>query len=219
LRISDGCLNVPDYCLQGFAHGIFDRRKEFRPCEDGFVGAPARSHHYYFGEFTITSNWPAKTPQYVASNILSSFSYAEFVLVTIEYMPPTSTSEVLDLFREIQCQLWESLDRFEGRSAPETWAYCIALHTASAWRRNNDRRKRALRAYEQDLQTEQRGGRGEEQILQEFVESLPEMDRNLFTMYLADLSYQEIAEFADISEINLRVRISRLRNQFEQRYL
>ena len=56
-------------------------------------------------------------------------------------------------------------------------------------------------------------------MLNEFAESLPDVERSLFTMYLSNLSYQEIAESAGISEINLRVKLSRLKNQFEQRYL
>ena len=130
-----------------------------------------------------------------------------------------STSEVLDLYQEILHQIWKSLDRFEGRSAPETWACSIALYTANAYRRKRLRRAKVLHTYRKNVQSEQKGGRGEEQILREFVESLPEVERGLFTLYLTNLSYKEIVEFTDISEPVLRVRISRLRNQFEQRYL
>jgi RNA polymerase sigma-70 factor, ECF subfamily len=129
------------------------------------------------------------------------------------------TSEALDLCQEIRCQLWKSLDRFEGRSDPSTWAYRIALNTANTYRRNNDRYDRALRTYEEAVQTELMGGRDEEQILREFAQSLPDAERKLFTLYLADLSYLEIAEFSGISELNLRVKINRFKNQFKQRYL
>jgi RNA polymerase sigma-70 factor, ECF subfamily len=139
-----------------------------------------------------------------------------FLFIARQY---ASISEAQDLYQEIVYQLWEGLNRFEGRSTPETWAYRIALNTASAYRRNNNRREQALRAYKHNLETEQMGGRGEAQMLREFAQSLPDMERKLLTLYLAKLSYQDIAKVADISEINLRVKISRLRNQFEQRYL
>ena len=58
-----------------------------------------------------------------------------------------STSEVLDLYQEILYQLWKSLEGFEGRAAPETWAYSIALHAASDFRRTRFRRDKALSAY------------------------------------------------------------------------
>jgi RNA polymerase sigma-70 factor (ECF subfamily) len=139
-----------------------------------------------------------------------------FLFIARQY---ASADEVVDLYQEILYQLWESLDRFEGRSGPTTWAYRIALNTASTYRRNSFRRDRAWRAYRQNVQSGQRGGRGEEQILREFAQSLPDTERTLFTLYLTDLSYQEIAEVAGISEPTLRVKISRLKNQFEQRYL
>ncbi len=139
-----------------------------------------------------------------------------FLFIARQY---ASASEVADLYQEILCQLWKSLDRFEGRSAPATWAYRIALNTASAHRRNSVRRDRAWRAYGQNLESEQRGGRDEDGMLQEFARSLPDKDRSLFTLYLSNLSYQEIAEVAGISEPTLRVKISRLKSQYEQRYL
>jgi DNA-directed RNA polymerase specialized sigma24 family protein len=51
------------------------------------------------------------------------------------------------------------------------------------------------------------------------MQSLPDMDRLLFKMHLTNLSYQEISQASGISEPVLRVKISRLRKQFEQRYL
>jgi RNA polymerase sigma-70 factor (ECF subfamily) len=139
-----------------------------------------------------------------------------FLFIARQYASP---NEVADLYQDILYQLWKSLDRFEGRSGPTTWACRIALNTASTYRRNNFRRDRAWRVYRQNVESEQRGGRGEEQILREFAESLPDTERTLFTLYLTNLSYQEIAEVIGISEPTLRVKISRLKNQFEQRYL
>ena len=40
-----------------------------------------------------------------------------------------------DLLQEIALQVWQSLDRFAGRSSLDTWAYRVALNTALAWRR------------------------------------------------------------------------------------
>jgi DNA-directed RNA polymerase specialized sigma24 family protein len=57
------------------------------------------------------------------------------------------------------------------------------------------------------------------QILEEFVRSLGELGRNAFLMYLDDLSYREMSETIQIDEANLRVRVSRLKKQFESRYI
>ena len=47
-------------------------------------------------------------------------------------------------------------------------------------------------AYRQNVQSEQRGGRGEEQILRAFAHSLSDMERSLFKLYLTNLSYQKL---------------------------
>jgi RNA polymerase sigma factor (sigma-70 family) len=128
-------------------------------------------------------------------------------------------NEVDYLYQEIRYQLWKGLDQFEGRSSLETWGHHIAMYTISSYKRKNFRRNRALRTYEQRLPTEQPGGRDEEQMLIDFAQSLPKAERKLFEMHLSNTSYQEIAKLAGISEPVLRVKISRRRNQFEQRYL
>ena len=130
-----------------------------------------------------------------------------------------SASEDQDLYQEILYQIWKNLDRFDGRSAPETWAWRIALNTAITYKRNSYRRNKAWRAYGKNMPSEQKEGRGEEAVLQEFAQSLPDMERLLFKMHLTNLSYQEISQVSGISEPVLRVKISRLRKQFEQRYL
>lgn len=130
-----------------------------------------------------------------------------------------SPNEAVDLYQEILFQLLKSRDGLEARSDPESWACRIALNRAITYRRNTFRRNRTWQAYRQNVQFEQRGGRGEEQILQEFVESLPAKDRDIFTLYLTELSYAEIAALDGISEPALRMKISRIKDQFEQRYL
>ncbi len=40
-----------------------------------------------------------------------------------------AASERDDLVQEIALQVWQSLDRFSGRSSLDTWAYRVALNT------------------------------------------------------------------------------------------
>lgn len=42
-----------------------------------------------------------------------------------------------DLYQEILLQVWKSLGAFQGRSAPSTWIYRVALNTAITFRRRN----------------------------------------------------------------------------------
>jgi DNA-directed RNA polymerase specialized sigma24 family protein len=80
-------------------------------------------------------------------------------------------------------------------------------------------RDKTLREYAQNMPYRQPGGRGEEQILQEFSQLLPETERRLWLLFMAGLSYQQLAEEAGILETTLRSKILRLKNLFQKRYL
>jgi DNA-directed RNA polymerase specialized sigma24 family protein len=62
-------------------------------------------------------------------------------------------------------------------------------------------------------------GRGEEEILEEFVNWLDESDRSVFMLYLTNLSYGEISGITGIQEPTLRVKINRIKTKFQKRYL
>ena len=47
-----------------------------------------------------------------------------------------------DLFQEIVIQVWRSVDAFRGESSVPTWMYRVALNTAIAWTRKEDRHQR-----------------------------------------------------------------------------
>jgi RNA polymerase sigma-70 factor (ECF subfamily) len=47
-----------------------------------------------------------------------------------------------DLFQEIVIQIWRSVDAFRGESSVPTWIYRVALNTAIAWTRKEDRHQR-----------------------------------------------------------------------------
>ena len=47
-----------------------------------------------------------------------------------------------DLFQEIVIQIWRSVDASRGESSVPTWMYRVALNTAIAWTRKEDRYQR-----------------------------------------------------------------------------
>jgi DNA-directed RNA polymerase specialized sigma24 family protein len=58
-----------------------------------------------------------------------------------------SFAEVMDLTRNFFMSLGKSLERFEGRAGPGTWACAIALNTANVYTRKIFLRERTLREY------------------------------------------------------------------------
>jgi RNA polymerase sigma-70 factor, ECF subfamily len=127
-----------------------------------------------------------------------------------------------DLYQEILLQIWRSLDGFAGRSTAGTWLYRIGLNTAVSYRR-----KMRIRAHhvagdgEIDPERSGRvsGGRDELQILKEFIETLSEVDRSLFALYLEDLSYAEMADVTGLTENHVGVRISMIKRRFIATYI
>jgi RNA polymerase sigma factor (sigma-70 family) len=64
----------------------------------------------------------------------------QLLSIAREYAAPPD--EVMDLYQDFVYELWESLDRFEGRSSPWTWACAIALNKAHAFVRNKPFRQK-----------------------------------------------------------------------------
>ncbi len=129
--------------------------------------------------------------------------------------------ECQDLCQEILLQMWRGLDNFQGRCAPSTWVYRVALNTAITFRRRNGRRPviYARPAAEPHPEPVAPGDPGNEiLILEEFLRSLAEIDRAVFLLYLEDLTYCEIAEITGLSKSHVGVCINRLKKIFTQRY-
>jgi len=134
------------------------------------------------------------------------------------YAPP---NERQDLCQEIMLQMWKGLDGFQGRSAPSTWVYRVALNTAITFRRKNGRR------IDPSASALDEGGHDpvappsvatEIAILEDFLQSLGKIDRAVFLLYLEDLSYRDISDVTGLTESHVGVRINRLKKAFIQRY-
>lgn len=130
--------------------------------------------------------------------------------------------EAQDLYQEILTRLWQSLPGFEQRCSIGTWVHRVALNVAINFSRNRARRTKAFvelrRTGRLDASCAAQE-RGPAQILQEYLRSLGRTDRAVFLMYLNNLSYREMAEVMGMEESHLRVRISRLKSRFEERYI
>ncbi len=129
--------------------------------------------------------------------------------------------ECKDLCQEILLQRWKGLGSFEGRSAPSTWVYRVALNTAITYRRKNGRRiePSAIALSESNYELVAPSSPGNEiLILEEFLRSLGKIERAVFLLYLEDLSYRDISDVTGLTETNVGVRICRLRKAFTQRY-
>jgi DNA-directed RNA polymerase specialized sigma24 family protein len=56
-------------------------------------------------------------------------------------------------------------------------------------------------------------------IIEEFTGKLGELDRQVFTMYIDDISYADMSAALGCNEVNLRKRVSRIKEQFKKQFI
>lgn len=122
-----------------------------------------------------------------------------------------------DLFQEITIQLWKAYPKFRGDSKFSTWMYRVALNTAITLYRKSKRRIKTqdyesvifkIKAEEYDETEEQ-----QLKLMYKAVKQLGDIDKALVFLYLEDKDYSEISETLGISEVNARVKMSRIKNK------
>ncbi len=122
-----------------------------------------------------------------------------------------------DLFQEITIQLWQAYPKFRGDSKFSTWMYRVALNTAITLYRKSKRNVTTLdydsiifkiKADEYDDEEEQ-----QLKLMYNAVKQLGDIEKALVFLYLEDKNYTEIAETLGITEVNVRVKMNRIKNK------
>ncbi|MET6996502.1 RNA polymerase sigma factor [Chitinophaga defluvii] len=121
-----------------------------------------------------------------------------------------------DLFQEIIFQLWKSYPGFKGASKITSWMYRIALNTAMA----AFRKRKPPIIYGASLPEDIPDTSGDSLHLQQeqFFNALQQLDdgeKALITLYLEDLSYQEMAEISGINENYIGVKLNRIKTKIK----
>lgn len=124
-----------------------------------------------------------------------------------------------DLFQEITIQLWRAYPKFRGESKLSTWMYRVALNTAITLYRKSKRRIATqnydgiifkIKSNEYDPTEEQ-----QLKLMYAAVKQLGDIEKALVFLYLEDKDYREISETLGISEVNARVKMSRIKNKLK----
>src|SRR4029077_21222608 len=120
-----------------------------------------------------------------------------------------------DLFQEIALQVWRSVDAFRGDAAVTTWIYRVALNTAIAWTRKEDRHQRGkqpLAVVEGLLTTASAAADPRVEWLYQQIAQLKDVDRSVALLLLDGFSYKEIAAIVGVTESNVGVKINRIKS-------
>lgn len=145
---------------------------------------------------------------------LADSNRARFRRIARVYAPGT---EADDLLQEIWLQVWRSLPSFDNRSALQTWAYRVALNTCLAHRR---KRRPAMESFDEKTHRPQAASVGDAPgILEEFAASLNPVDRAVLLLHLDSQPADAMASILGMSSNAVAIRLTRIRRQFESRYI
>ena len=130
-----------------------------------------------------------------------------------------------DVLQEIHMALWESLARFDGRSALGTWVYRVAHNTATSIciRRQSARVQLVsledieLPAASIDRERDLDERQGMERLLG-LIQRLRPLDRQVMLLYLEELDARAIGEIVGLSAANVATKIHRVKKVLAQQF-
>ncbi|MCU0467883.1 MAG: sigma-70 family RNA polymerase sigma factor [Arcicella sp.] len=124
-----------------------------------------------------------------------------------------------DLFQEIVIQLWRAFPKFRQESKISTWIYQIALNVAiSDFRKESRKPKRAeLSENLLNISDSIYDNTVEEQlkILHRAITQLSEIEKAILILYFEEKDNEEIAEIIGITQNNVRVKMTRIREKLK----
>lgn len=130
-----------------------------------------------------------------------------------------------DVYQEVLIHVWKNLHTFEGRSLIGTWIYRIAVNTCLR-HLETEKRRNALIADEMRNEQDSLPDRSKDddaeekeravEQLYDAILKLPVIDRTLISLSLEDLTVKDIADVLEISEVNVRVKLHRIRKTLKK---
>jgi RNA polymerase sigma factor (sigma-70 family) len=126
-----------------------------------------------------------------------------------------------DLVQEIIFQLWRAFPGFDERCKLSTWMYRVALNVAISSYRKEKNKNQLIVPWPENLMDFSVADEADEanlNLLQQFISELKELDRALMLLYLEEKSGKEMAEILGLSEVNIRTKINRIKEQLKQRF-
>ena len=121
-----------------------------------------------------------------------------------------------DYYQEVVCNLWQSFDKFEGRSKYSTWIYRVALYTCISFIRRKEPTTITLSF---DLSADEDSAFKEQlEELHSVINRLGHIDRALIMLWLEGYSYEEMAEVTGITQSNVAVKLMRAKNKIKEMF-
>jgi RNA polymerase sigma factor (sigma-70 family) len=125
-----------------------------------------------------------------------------------------------DVYQNVLVHIWQSLEKFEGKSDISTWIYRITVNTCLGFLRSERRRREIFDENIRTAETEMPDTSHGEEVgeidsdirhLYACIAKLPTLDRTLISLHLEELSTRQMADILGISEANVRVKLHRIK--------
>ena len=125
-----------------------------------------------------------------------------------------------DLMQELLLAVWKAVPAYRGGAKPSTFLYRVAHNAALTWKRTQKNYRKRVDGFEASPLRELRSppetdSREREtlELLYAQIRVLPPVERSLILMHLDGVSYAEMAEMHGLSESNVGVRLTRLKQK------
>jgi RNA polymerase sigma-70 factor (ECF subfamily) len=123
-----------------------------------------------------------------------------------------------DLSQDVFINIWNGIHSYRGDASHKTWIYRITVNTCLQYIRKEKNKKRVPVA-DIDNQPENpdiQMAEAEYNNLYRAIGQLNEVDRLIIMMVLDELEYEEITKVVGINQVNLRVKIHRIKQKLKK---
>ena len=166
---------------------------------------------------TMSTSQRESYNQFFESTLDSHHSVISRVVSSYERNPALQE----ELYQEISVALWKALAKFDNQSSLKTYILSIAhkravSHVAKHVKEPYSVEIETLELSGEDCPSQQMSQTQRMQRLMSAMYQLPMADRQLVTLALEGLSYQEIADILGITVSNVGVKLNRAKNKLNQ---
>lgn len=141
----------------------------------------------------------------------------EGIIYKVAFMYADDLTDREDLYQEIVLQAWKGLAGFRGDAAFSTWLYQVALNTAIAGFKRQER-SHAIFVHVENLPDHYDAGGNnvrEEQlnVLKQAISSLNEIEKAVVMLFLEGQTYERMEVITGITSGALRVKMNRIKEK------
>ncbi len=121
-----------------------------------------------------------------------------------------------DLIQDIILQLWRAFPKFDSAYAISTWTYRIALNVSICYLRKNTTRKKAIAAYQHQIDFVQWDNHFIDERLRQlyqFINFLQPIEKAIILLHFDAVKNREIAEILGLNPTNVSTKLQRIKEK------